>query len=94
MIIPTERTVVIKPHKVQEGKIIDRISEKKQETGKVVAIGASGHFDNATPRPFFNPKIKIGDIIAYRRFGDDRLFLKGKEYLFVKFEDILGIIKD
>ena len=83
MIKPAKKIVVIEPIQVKTGKTIELVSEKKQETGKVVAIG-EGKIPLA---------VKIGDTIAYRRFGEDKLYLKGKEFLFVSFDDLLGKIE-
>ena len=83
MILPSRKVVLIEPTQVKTGNIIDIVSEKKQETGKVVAVG-----EGKMP-----VEMKVGDIVAYRRFGEDKLYYKGKQYLFVTFADILGIIK-
>ena len=83
LIKPAKKVVVIEPMQVKTGNTIELVSEKKQETGKIVAIGEG-------PRPL---TMKIGDIVAYRCFGEDKLYLEGKAYLFVTFADILGIIK-
>ena len=82
-ITPSKKIVLIEPIEIKAGNNIEYISEKKQETGKVVAIG-SGKLP---------VEMKVGDIIAYRRFGEDKLIYEGKEYLFVTFPDVLGIIK-
>jgi len=81
-IVPSKKIVVIEPIQVQTGNTIEIIQEKKQETGRVVAIGEG-------TRPL---KMKKGDIVAYRRYGEDKLLFQGKNYLFVGFSDILGII--
>lgn len=80
---PSKKIVVIEPIQVKTGKTIEIITEKKQETGKIVAIGEGS-------RPL---KMKMGDIVAYRRFGEDKLYLDGKAYLFVTFADILAVIR-
>lgn len=82
-IIPAKKIVLIEPIQIKTGKMIELVSEKKQETGKVIAIG-----DGKLP-----VEMKVGDTIAYRRFGEDKLIYEGKEYLFVGFQDCLGIIK-
>ena len=82
-IIPARKVIVIEPIQVKTGNTIEIVTEKKQETGKIVAIGEG-------TRPL---KMKKGDIVAYRRFGEDKLYLEGKAYLFVGFNDLLGIIR-
>ena len=83
MILPSKKIVLIEPIEIKTGQKIEWVSEKKQETGKVVAVG-----EGKTP-----VKMKVGDIIAYRRFGEDKLYYEGKAYLFVTFPDILAVIQ-
>ena len=47
--------------------------EKSQETGTVVAIGKG-------KSPVED--LKVGDLVAYRQFGESKLYIEGKEYLF------------
>ena len=82
-IIPAKKVVLIEPVKVKSKSGLEYVSEKKQETGKVIAIGLG-------VRPVM---MKVGDLIAFRRYGEDKLFLDGKEFMFVTFADILGVIK-
>lgn len=84
-ILPARKVVLIKPTSVSTSSRsgIEYTTEKKQETGVIVAIG-----EGKLP-----VKFKIGDIVAYRRFGEDKLIVEGVEYLFITFADILGTIK-
>jgi len=38
--------------------------------------------------------MKVGDIIAYRKYGESKFYIKGKSVLFVTFQDILGVINE
>ena len=82
-VIPSKKVVLIELTDIKSSSGLEYVSEKKQETGKVVAIGEG-------KQPV---KIKIGDTIAFRKYGEDKLYLDGKEYLFVTFADILGLIR-
>ena len=64
-IIPAKKVVVIEPMGLKSSSDIEYVSEKKQETGKIVAIGAG-------IRPL---EMKIGDVIVFRRFGEDKLLI-------------------
>jgi co-chaperonin GroES (HSP10) len=81
---PAKEVVVLKPTTKTSstyGTIV--VVEKDQpELGEVIAIGTG-----KLPVPF-----KKGDTIAYRKFGEFKYWLDGKEILFVKFEDILGVL--
>ena len=82
-IIPAKKVVVIELIVLKTTSSIEYPTEKKQETGKVIAIG-----EGKLP-----VKMKIGDTIVFRKFGEDKLILDGKELLFVTFPDILAVIK-
>ena len=56
--------------------------EKKPELGKVVAIGIG-----KKPVVF-----EIGDTIVFRRYADNRILVRGKEYNFIRFEDIVAVL--
>ena len=34
---------------------------------------------------------KVGDIVLYKKWGGNEVKIEGKEYLFVKFEDVLAV---
>lgn len=82
-IIPAKKVVLIESVEVKSSTGIEYVQEKKQETGKVVAIGEG-------KKPV---EMKVGDTIVFRKFGEDKLFFEGRELLFVTFPDILGVIK-
>jgi len=58
-------------------------TDNKPETGEVVVFGTG-------KKPI---EFGIGDVIVFRRFTDNRIFLGGVEYNFVLFKDVLGVIK-
>lgn len=64
----------------------DNTSEKPQK-GKVIAIGASALQDGQK----IESPAKINEIVFYKKWGGNEIKIEGKEYLFVKFEDILAI---
>ena len=82
-IIPAKKVVLIEPAELKSVGGIEYVQEKKQETGTIVAIG-----EGKMP-----VEMKVGNILIYRRYGEDKLFFEGKEYLFVTFADVLGVIK-
>lgn len=87
-VIPARKTVAIKPDEseLSSGKLVV-VQEKKQEVGVVVAIG---DHDKDSPLPVKG--LKKGDRVAYRRFGEQQYFIGTERYLFVSFDDILGVI--
>ncbi len=64
----------------------DNAKGDKPQTGKVLAVGADDIKDGvkvASPA-------KVGDTVIYKKWGGNEVKIEGKEYLFVKFEDILA----
>lgn len=64
----------------------DNVSEKPQK-GKVIAAGEAGISDGKKVKA----PAKLGDIVIYKKWGGNEVKIEGKEYLFVKFEDVLAI---
>lgn len=67
----------------------DSASEKPQQA-KVLAVGEDEITDYGTKR---KSPAKIGDVVIYKKWGGNEVKLKGKEYLFAKFDDILAVVK-
>jgi chaperonin GroES len=67
----------------------DNAGEKPQK-GKVLAAGRSEVVEKGTSKA---SPCKVGDIVIYKKWGGNEVKIEGKEYLFVKFEDVLAIEK-
>ena len=93
-IIPSDRIVVLIPddQKLASSPVSLVVVEKNQpEIGKVIALGGAGYYDDGKVRPM--PNISIGDVIAYRKYGESKFWLKSKQTIFVSFDDILAVIQ-
>lgn len=92
---PLGDRVIIKPLEAEsktKGGIVlpDTVKEKPQE-GKVVAVGKGKLLDNGTLQ---KPEVKEGDVVLYGKYSGTEVSTKtGEEYLIVKEEDILAIVK-
>lgn len=64
----------------------DNAGEKPQK-GKILATGGSLLQDGQK----VGSPAKVGDTVLYKKWGGNEVKIEGKEYLFVKFEDILAI---
>ena len=64
----------------------DNASEKPQK-GKVVAAGSSVLQDGQK----MESPAKLSEVVFYKKWGGNEVKIGGKEYLFVKFEDVLAI---
>lgn len=63
----------------------DNIGEKPQK-GKVIAVGPKTYSDNHE----VEAPAKVGEVVLYKKWGGNEVKFEGKEYIFVKFEDILA----
>ena len=81
----------LEPKEVKKGGIIipDTAKEKPQE-GKVIEVGKGRMLENGKMVPL---DVKKGDKILYSKYGGTEIKLEGEEYLILKEEDILAIIK-
>lgn len=55
-------------------------SKEEPDQGKVVAVGDS-------------KKIKVGDVVIFSKYGFDKITVDGKDYLVIKEENILAVVK-
>jgi len=92
---PLGDRIIIKPLEAEsksKGGIVlpDTVKEKPQE-GKVVAVGKGKVLDNGTVQ---KPEVKEGDVVLYAKYSGTEVTTKdGEEYLIVREEDILAIVK-
>ena len=74
--------------KTASGIVLPDSVEEKPQVGKVLAVGSAEVTDNGTTKA---SPAKVGDKVVYKKWGGNEIKLEGKEYLFVKFEDILAV---
>jgi chaperonin GroES len=81
----------LEPKEVKKGGIIipDTAKEKPQE-GKVIEVGKGKMLEDGKIIPL---EVKKGDKILYSKYGGTEIKLEGEEYLILREEDILAIIK-
>lgn len=88
---PTQGYILLEPVKVQKktpsGIYLPDSHDEKPQQAKVLSVGPD--------EPKRKAPCKKGDIVIYKKWGGDevKLGIGEKEYLFVKFEDILAIVK-
>ena len=82
---------VLEAKDVTKGGIVlpDSAKEKPQEA-KVVAVGKGKISDEGK---LITPEVKIGDKILFGKYSGTEITMDGTEYLILKEEDILAIIK-
>jgi len=88
---PTQGYILLEPvlpqKKTATGIYLPDSHDEKPQQAKVLAVGPDS--------PKRKAPCKKGATVIYKKWGGDevKLGLGKKEYLFVKFEDILAIIK-
>lgn len=87
---PTPGYILIEPMEAETKTaagiyLPDNTSEKPQK-GKVIAVGAPFIDDGQK----IESPVKDGDVVIYKKWGGNEVKIDGREYLFVKFEDILA----
>lgn len=89
---PTAGYVLIEPveaeKKTASGIILPESHEEKTQRGKVLAVGPEEVLDCGTKR---KAPCQKGEIVFHKQWGGNEVKVQGKEYLFVKFEDILAV---
>lgn len=88
---PVAGYVLIEPleaeTKTASGIYLPETSTEKPQKGKIIAVGEPVFQDGhkiASP-------VKLREIVFYKKWGGNEVKISGKEYLFVKFEDILAV---
>lgn len=88
---PTAGYLLIEPVGAQtqtaSGIYLPDTSTEKPQKGTVIAQGEDEVIDKGVKKA----PAKMGEIVMYKKWGGNEVKLNGKEYLFVKFEDILAV---
>ena len=91
---PLGDRVVIEPLEAEEksagGIVIPDTAKEKQQKGKVIAVGKGRVNDEGKLTPL---EVKTGDQVLFGRYSGTEIKIGGTEFLIVKEDDILGIIK-
>jgi len=90
---PTSGYVLIEPEEATKQTtsgiyLPDSATGDKPQQGKILAKGAPIYQDG---REILSPAEK-GATVIYKKWGGNEVKIDGKEYLLVKFEDVLAVI--
>lgn len=72
------------------GIIIPDTAKEKPIEGEVLAVGPGIRDDNGTIHPL---DVKVGDRVLFGKWGGTEIKLEGQEYIVLKEQDIMGILK-
>ncbi len=92
-LVPLSDRVVLKQLEAEEttksGIILTSASQEKPQEAEVIAVGPGGLVDGKEVKMLVKP----GDKVIYARYGGNTVKLDGEEYIIVKQDDILAIVK-
>ena len=91
---PLGDRVVIKPLEAEEktkgGIVLPETAKEKPQKGEVAAVGKGKVLDNGNLQPL---EVKKGDKVLFGKYSGNEITDDDQEYLILKEEDILAIIK-
>ena len=91
---PLGDRVLIEPleaeDKTESGIVIPDTAKEKQQKGKIVAVGKGRINEEGKLIPL---EVKVDDNVLYGRYSGTEVKIRGTDYLILKEDDILGIIK-
>ena len=70
------------------GILLPDTASEKPQSGKVLAVGDNEVTDQGVQK---STPVKAGDKVIYKKWGGNEIKVGSKEYMFIKFEDILAI---
>lgn len=92
---PLGDRIVVQPLEAEEvtkgGIILPETAKEKPHEGKIVAVGRGKVLDNGQIQAL---ELKVGDRILYGKYSGNEIKTKdGKDYLIMREEDVLAIVK-
>jgi chaperonin GroES len=91
---PLGDRVLIKPleavEKTKGGIVLPDTAKEKPQEGKVIAVGKGRVSVDGKIAPL---EVKTGDKVLYGKYSGTEITVEGDEYLMVKEDDILAIVK-
>lgn len=89
---PTAGNILLFPEEAMRqtasGIVLPESAGEKPQKGWVVSVGDDEILDNGSKRV---APCRAGDTVYYKKWGGNEIKVEGKEYVLVKFDDILAI---
>ena len=77
--------------KTPGGIVVPDTAKEKPKEGEVVSLG-TGEINEAGEKQEF--QVKVGDKILFNSYAGTEVTIDGEEFLVMKEDDVLGIVKD
>ncbi len=86
--------VLIKPleeeTKTPSGIVLPETAKEKPQKGEVMALGPGATTDDGKVLPM---KIKVGQVVMYKKWGGNEVKVGTEEWLLVEQKDILAVLE-
>lgn len=90
---PTAGYLLIEPteavKQTSSGIVLPDSHDEKPQVGKVLAVGSDEILEGNGKR---SAPCSIGNLVVYKKWGGNEYKVEDKEYMFIKFEDIMAVI--
>ena len=91
---PLADRVLVKALEAEErtkgGIVLPDTAKEKPQRGEVVAVGTGKFLEDGSKK---NLEVKVGDKILYGKYAGTEIKVEDQEYLILREEDILAIVK-
>ena len=91
---PTAGYLLIEPEeavkKTASGIVLPESHDEKPQKGKVLAVGPKESC-GCDGKSMKEAPCKTGEVVIYKKWGGNEYKVEGKEYMFIKFEDVMAI---
>ena len=92
---PLQDRVLVEPAPAEEktagGIIIPDTAKEKPHEGKIIAVGKGKVTEDGKIQA---PEVKVGDVVLYGKYTGTEISTKeGEEYLIMREDDILAVVK-
>ena len=92
---PLADRIVVKPSEAEErtksGLVLPDTAKEKPQEGKVIAVGSGRLLDEGAVKSL---EVKNGDRVLYGKYAGTEVSVEGEDYLILREEDILAVVKD
>lgn len=75
--------------KTASGIVLPSSAQEQPQFAKVIAVGEELNTDEKT-----KDAVKVGDNVIYAKYSGTEVKIDGKEYIIVKFSDVLAVLGD
>ena len=91
---PLGDRIVVKTLEAEErtkgGLVLPDTAKERPQEGKVIAVGKGKLLDDGSVKTL---EVKSGDKVLYGKYSGTEISLEGEDYLILREEDVLAIVK-